>query len=137
MVAEESRGETASGGLWRCGNIVASRSTIPAGFRKRRTVAALQFEVGTVRVQFHGGDVDAFFSGRIDVVETSGDQALHFLYRVGDRLPAGNEAMLADVPHGSGALLAASGPRLTPVFVLSPDHAASLRRWWVAGPVGL
>lgn len=124
--------EPATDEHWEHEGVAARSVDLPAGFRKRRTQPGVEFAAGDVRATFSCRELRMFFDGRTDNLESGVRGALYYLYLVSEALPQAGEQTLAGVPHGSITLLAASHRLLTPVFVLPPDAAADLSRWFRA-----
>lgn len=121
-------------GRWQHEGVTATAVQCPVGLRRRRTAPGVELSSGDVQVRFLSRELADFFAGRTDNLESWGRGATYFLYLVSAALPPAGEQTLAGVPHGSITLLAAAPRLLTPVFVLPPDAAADLSRWFRALP---
>jgi len=117
---------------WQSAGVVARPVECAVGFRRRKTAPGVEIASRDVRVRFLCRELDDFLTGRTDNLECWGRGETYFLYLVSEALPPAGEQTLSGVPHGSITLLAASPRLLTPVFVLLPNEAADLGRWFGA-----
>lgn len=117
---------------WQHEDFAATPCRVGGGFRKRRSLPALELVAGSLQTVFLCSELGQFFGGKIDNIEESSAQGeLVYLYRVTEGVAY--PGITDNLPVGSIVVLA-SKPAMHPAFVLPPGPAADFGHWYQALP---
>ncbi|MEV0703162.1 hypothetical protein AB0I53_35310 [Saccharopolyspora sp. NPDC050389] len=127
--AQPSAATTDESTPWRGGDLIAEPMPVSVGRQGRKTVPGVLLSAGEVQVRLHADELRQLAAGKLDIVESVGDEPLAFLARASAAAPDSLAAeQTRDLPADSVVPLPASTTS-PPIAVLTGDALADFTRW--------